>query len=101
MDTKILTDYAESKAALEILQKEVDEAKAKVVEFLKTVPGNRTMVPGYGTFTFQTRITYEYSKVATDMYDQFVRIKKQEEQDGTAKAKTINEFPVIRKEKNE
>lgn len=57
---QLLTDFYESKSALDILAKEVDEKKKKVTEYLLTQPDKRTSVGKVG-FYLRTTPSYQFS----------------------------------------
>ena len=93
--SKILQDYYESKTALEILQKEVDELKAKVVEELKAAPDQK-METGLASFRLQTNYTYQYSVKVTKLAEEVKTLKKEEEVSGTAKVVSETTYPIMK-----
>lgn len=61
----ILKDYYQTKKALEILEKEVEEKKAKILEYLEKTKEKRVETE-YATFTVRVTPTYSFSPVVTE-----------------------------------
>lgn len=108
----IFRDYYESKLALDILTKEVEEKKEEIVKFLLSLPDNRNEIPG-AKFYLKKDFIYEFSKKANQKIAQIEfdlekqkeiikmeqvsikRIKAQEIEDGTAKLLDTKYVPVM------
>lgn len=107
----IFQDYYESKLALEILAKELEEKKEKVIEALKKEPENKAEITG-ARFSLRKDYVYEFSgktrqKIASIEFDlekqkniikesqNFIKgLKAQAIEDGTAKLIDTKYIPV-------
>lgn len=112
MSKTILEKYYESKAALEILSKEVEEMRQEVIEHLLQLPGNKAELPNA---KFSLRKDYDYAfsqkvleqetqakpvidehKLAIKQQQDFIKkMKAQEIEDGTAEVVDTTYIPVM------
>jgi len=102
----LLRDFYETKSALDILSKEVDEKKKLVLEYLKTLPDTKTSVDGVG-FYVRTTPRYEFSGFVDNLieelktYNDGLKLaKKTEIEAGTATVVSEAFAVVVKQPKN-
>jgi len=92
--SKILKQYQETKGAIDILQKELDELKPKVVEILEDAEG-KVEISG-ASFSLRSSITYQYSNKVINLGNEIKLLKKEEFENGTATIAKESSSPVMK-----
>jgi hypothetical protein len=94
-ETKLLDEYLELKSKISELEEKLELLKPAVFDFIddKLRETNEKYFPFRGfKFELQYRTSYNYSEEVFDMESRLKEIKKQEERDGIAKAKSQTGF---------
>lgn len=95
MANKIFQDYFETKGALDILQKELDALKEKIITEIQAAPEQMVELSGMAKFGLGVRKTWEYSENVILLDGKLKTLKKDEEKNGIAKfTETI--FPIMK-----
>ena len=102
---QLLIDFYESKSALDILTKEVDEKKKKVLEFLLQCPDKKSSVGKVG-FYLRTTPSYQFTKkvleaeaLIKDMNEDMKASKQEEIKTGVAKVISESYAVVVQQPK--
>lgn len=85
MKKELFEKYSEIEKEITSLEKKKEEVKAEIKSEMEK-EGVDTVKANYGTFFFTIRRTWKYSDAVKKIADKLSEQKKEEEQDGTAKA---------------
>jgi len=92
----IFQDYYESKLALDILTKEVENKKQEVIKVLLSLPDNKTVIPG-AKFSLRASISYkfsgEYEEVKISV-DKIINFSKNNIKEAQARLKLVEQEEI-------